>query len=851
MKNLGLYLYDEIVSNEYFKTIFEKLLKAYSQYVFDSDNYYSLTIKEEDDLFRFVDLLASMEEQTARMKAYHVISLLDVFIGTTEKFKFIASSVYSKLGLFALDFEENALPFDRRFENTTKRKAQQFDEIFVFTDAQYDIYSKMVKAPHYSFSGPTSLGKSFIIKRYIEEIITKSSSNIIILVPSKALINQFSLEIKTELKPLLHERKYSILTHGNLVTKNDDENYIFILTPERLLNLYSQKVEIEVDFLFVDEAHKLSNSTDSDTRSLTAYSAIENTINKFSNVKVIFSSPNISNPEVFLELFGKDGIHTSKIIESPVAQNLYLVDFKYNEVSFFSNSDRHVIDTKIFNTVRRANDFIYRVGKNHNSNMIYCSSRDKSIKSALNFYSEIIDKEIDISDKLREAIEKVSGYIHNEYYLTSFLEKRIAYHHGQLPPVIRNIIEELFRDGEIDFIFCTPTLVEGVNMPTKNIFINCDSKIRLVNEKSKNANKSIAFWNLAGRAGRYCKELSGNIFCIQNDGSERWDDISIFSNKSTELTTTIDAKVSNEKSITEIEKALSDESYDSKEVSQIIEYLANLVSIDTIRFKNKINDSFLLRKFVGLNKDKILSLAKTKAKKIEDIPLDVVNSYKALNFNVQSNVYSYINEAPSKRKLPKLDYENILATLRFFYRIYNWEKTEKEDIKSEKQLTYFATIMNNWINGKSINAIINDSLRNTKTIQLQRGGDIYIFERDNPEHVNSQIDKTLYTIEKVLTFIFEKYFNHYHKCLSSILGEDNSGSNWSTFLEYGSKIPLEIGLQNLGLSRLSAHNIASNSTLCACVEMSPTGELLNIDKSRLLEKLNRNSIEYNEIIGSL
>lgn len=61
-----------------------------------------------------------------------------------------------------------------------------------------------------------------------------------------------------------------------------------------------------------------------------------------------------------------------------------------------------------------------------------------------------------------------------------FLMKRIAYHHGQLPQAIRNIVEELFRKGDIDFIFCTPTLVEGVNMPTRNIFINCDDKIRLI-----------------------------------------------------------------------------------------------------------------------------------------------------------------------------------------------------------------------------------------------------------------------------------------------------------------------------------------------------------------------------------
>uniref|UniRef100_UPI0039B6F237 hypothetical protein n=1 Tax=Vibrio harveyi TaxID=669 RepID=UPI0039B6F237 len=98
-----------------------------------------------------------------------------------------------------------------------------------------------------------------------------------------------------------------------------------------------------------------------------------------------------------------------------------------------------------------------------------------------------------------------------------------------------------------------------------------------------------------------------------------------------------------------------------------------------------------------------------------------------------------------------------------------------------------------------------------------------------------------------LTFIFEKYFNHYHKCLCSILGEEQAGSNWSTFLEYGSKIPIEIGLQNLGLSRHTAHNIASRGELQKFIKMSPTGEVLSIEKASLLQRLSRTSIEYNEI----
>ncbi|TOH10105.1 hypothetical protein CGI87_26610, partial [Vibrio parahaemolyticus] len=127
---------------------------------------------------------------------------------------------------------------------------------------------------------------------------------------------------------------------------------------------------------------------------LTAYSAIENTIKNYKNVKVVFSSPNISNPEVFLELFGKDSKHATKVSESPVAQNLYLVDFKFNQITLFNSDDRYKIDTDVFNTSRQANDFIYRVGSKQKSNMIYCSSREKSINSALNFCKDFIARDL-------------------------------------------------------------------------------------------------------------------------------------------------------------------------------------------------------------------------------------------------------------------------------------------------------------------------------------------------------------------------------------------------------------------------------------------------------------------------
>ncbi|MGG7266687.1 DEAD/DEAH box helicase, partial [Klebsiella pneumoniae] len=142
---------------------------------------------------------------------------------------------------------------------------------------------------------------------------------------TRALISQFSLEIKNELHELIENFNYKIVTHGSLASKSDAViiKHIFILTPERLLNLFSQGKVVSIDYLFVDEAHKLSNNDDSDVRSLTEYNAIDSALFNNPNMKIVFSSPNIENPEVFLNLFGREKIYASRIIESPVSQNLY------------------------------------------------------------------------------------------------------------------------------------------------------------------------------------------------------------------------------------------------------------------------------------------------------------------------------------------------------------------------------------------------------------------------------------------------------------------------------------------------------------------------------------------------
>ena len=87
------------------------------------------------------------------------------------------------------------------------------------------------------------------------------------------------------------------------------------------------------------------------------------------------------------------------------------------------------------------------------------------------------------------------------------MKKGVAYQFSGIPEEIKLQVENLYKQGEIQYLFCTSTLLEGINFPAKNIFILSEN---IGNGKMTD----IDFWNLAGRAGRLSKDISGNIFCV-------------------------------------------------------------------------------------------------------------------------------------------------------------------------------------------------------------------------------------------------------------------------------------------------------------------------------------------------
>jgi ERCC4-related helicase len=226
-----------------------------------------------------------------------------------------------------------------KLEKATKETYQRTpDEEYVFTDRQYELFEKLKNSNHYSFSGPTSFGKSFIIEEFIKYIIKerKGIDNIAILVPTRALISQIREQLKNNLKEI---DNYKIIEYPEIPYMFNKNKYIFIFTPERLIAYLGNQDNPNIDYMFIDEAQKIISNKD--TRAPLYYHAI--LLAQRKSIKLFFSAPNISNADIFLKIFEKSQTENMILKESPVTQNRFYIDLFENKY-YAINDENEIIE---------------------------------------------------------------------------------------------------------------------------------------------------------------------------------------------------------------------------------------------------------------------------------------------------------------------------------------------------------------------------------------------------------------------------------------------------------------------------------------------------------------------------
>lgn len=827
----------ELISNTYFNEIIAKLYKIYSIKTFGLNIANDLSEKDVNFLIRSSYITSHSTYSKFKNLSLQMVSML-FFLYENEQIRSDLRQVLIQMGNFPgvnVLARNNGQEFESSIEQDIYEcykhlinVAPDTDDIY-FTDSQLDIFQHLTNNKVFSFSGPTSIGKSFLIKNFIRNVLKNSpKENIVTLVPTKALINQYVEDIKKDLSPELKKYDYHMFISSE-AKDFKDKNLLLILTPERLIRYVTNKDNPPIGFLFVDEAHKISTSTD--VRSLVTFRAIEKTIKLFKGINIYFASPFISNPEIFLDLFGLNAQKSERIDLNTVTQHFYKVDF-LNKVVYQSIAESFVEISKLDSIATDEFELIYKIGKNSNS-LIYCHSVNSVFENAKKLYSYLKQREQpNIKPKTKFAIEKIKEFIHDEYFLAEFLELGIAFHYGNLPQIIRLLIEDLYRSGEIKYMFTTSTLLEGVNLPTKNMFI-------LSKKKGISKLEDLDFWNLSGRAGRMNIDLNGNVFYIVRNKD---DEMLKPPSKEIAVNPTITERI--DKNTIKIKKSLEGKNISGNESEkEQIQYIKNMICVDKIINKDE-NTTYILDK-VAIASKEIISIAEEKVKLIV-VPQKILSSNEWIDIDVQNSVYAKLKVSPKLLPSNDINYEKCLQVLNYLSGLYDWEKTDKK-LANPNKLKYYAMLVNQWINGFALNSIIIESIKynyeNNRAIYKfgQKTGQ---FERNNPDHVNQLIIGVIEDIESILRFRFERYFNHYHQVLQNVIGESQPIPNWAKYLEYGTYNKDIISLQDLGLSRYTAQYINKhhNDTITSSVN----GGII-IDSNLLMQRLDANSLSYLEV----
>lgn len=806
-----------------------------------------LSEKEYLDIMRFADILSRDINYKGRNIAYKIISILYPFYKDDEYYKFICNSVMTKLGNFpslGLIMEKDDAG---RYDTPELLLDKQLKEVYqkvpgtekIFTDAQYRLFEAIKDSNHFSFSGPTSFGKSFIMDAFINYIIDErhGADNIIVLVPTRALINQVSKRLKVEIK---HEN-YRVMTHPIVpaMYRKDNAKYVFVFTPERMIAYLSEKNNPLISYLFIDEAQKIIAKKDS--RAPLYYQAISMAERK--SIKLFFASPNIPNSDIFLKLFDKSTDECMVIKEAPVSQNRFFIDFVERKEKMFTESGKDDI-FEPFGNYNNLNELLLYIGRDK-KNIIYCNSVEDTINFALSFSKVLEDKK---DSRIDEVIKLIQEYLHKDYYLIDCLKKGIAFHFGKLSQRIREKIEELYEQKAIDYMFCTSTLLEGVNLPAQNIFI-------LNNTIGLRKFTDVDFWNLAGRAGRLSKELSGNIICVRLD-SNKWNvkesDMDMIRKKVIKHVSPTILK-GEDNFYKNVENSLLGKPFTKKSVTkdeaETWNHYANIIYYQEVAKADSLLKSNFMKKNHKTAKKVLENIEKNNV--VPENILEQSTSIKPMYQNAIWNGLNNVDKAFPEEITPNACY-GVLVNM---YKNYKWEIEESKGrnplVRDPEQLKYYAVLMYTWMSSKPLNMIIGNMINYyRKKGRIWHRNEYVLFVYTNKEHINWVINDLIADIDNALRFKIKNYFSNYYLLVAEKNGVEVAGADWSEYLEYGTTDKIIIDLQNVGFPRHIAMLIKEKYEE---VLVYDENELLEVQIEKLLGLLleNNHKQEHDEILDIL
>ena len=401
---------------------------------------------------------------------------------------------------------------------------------------------------------------------------------------------------------------YEILNTYNVELTASIHPKVFVLTQERAIAAFTMN---ETPFsrkamLIVDEIQNIERANDGDgeMRSKVLLDAIYE-FRFIENIeKIVISGPRITEiGKLCKELFGIDENEFLDTDISPVLGLTYSIkqiekggkgkppryalrqySAASEKVGFVNiENSSGIVD---YGKKLYTNEFyeylsalVHKLGED-TQNIIFSPTSIQARKTALALMqqTEITQDRQELSDYLKETV-------HDGYSLADTVLSGVAYHHGKLPFHVRKVLEYAISKKIVNNVACTTTLMQGVNMPAKNLIIrNPNLYVRRMPGSKELSRYEMA--NLRGRAGRLLKDFIGRSYVLEEDAFvdtfEKSEQLSLFDNDYKELDSSYQRVF--EENSSEIKTALS-EQVPSNEINESFGYIVTYIRQAILRYR--------------------------------------------------------------------------------------------------------------------------------------------------------------------------------------------------------------------------------------------------------------------------
>jgi helicase len=155
--------------------------------------------------------------------------------------------------------------------------------------------------------------------------------------------------------------------------------------------------------------------------------------------------------------------------------------------------------------------------------LVFCASKDSTAARAREMCS-LLDKILIDETKLREAFARRvrrKRLTAQEEELLRCLLKGVGFHHSELDQRLRSLVEELFAQKAINYLFATTGLAYGVNFPAKTVVL-ADLSFFDASTGKRVPVPNYMYLQMAGRAGRPGFGTEGYAYVVKRG---RQDDV--------------------------------------------------------------------------------------------------------------------------------------------------------------------------------------------------------------------------------------------------------------------------------------------------------------------------------------